>query len=131
MIETTPIYAGLLTLIHIWLSYRVILARRLFKVSVGDGGEREIIKRNRAQSNWVEYAVIGIVLLALLELQGAYGWFVHVTGLVLLVGRGAHAWGFTRKPQIVILRKVGMYMTFFVLLILALANIYLGLAGGG
>lgn len=129
MAPITALYAGLLTLIHLWLSYRVVQARRLFKVSVGDGGEREIIKRNRAQSNWVEYAVIGIILLLLLEIQGLSDWLVHSAGLTLLAGRAAHAWGYSRKPQIVVLRQIGMYLTLLGLIGMALLNIWLGIFG--
>lgn len=124
MLQITPLYAGMLTLILLWLSYRVVLTRRLYKVSVGDGGEREVTKSMRAQSNWVEYAPIGIVLLALIELQGFAWWIVHFLGLALLLGRAAHAWGFSRKPQIVILRQIGMYLTLGSLLLLAALNIW-------
>ena len=127
MMQITPFYAGLLTLIHLWLSLRVVQARRLYKVSVGDGGEREIVKRNRAQSNWVEYAVIGVVLLGLLELMGANALLLHVFGLAMLLGRAAHAYGFSSKPQVVILRQIGMYLTVFDLLAMALFCIWGGL----
>jgi uncharacterized membrane protein YecN with MAPEG domain len=127
MIQITPIYAGLLALLLLALSYNVVLGRRLHKVSVGDGAEKDLIKRMRTQSNWVEYAPIGIVLLALAELQGVSPIWLHVAGLALLVGRFSHAYGFSRKPQIVPLRKLGMYLTFGSILGLSLINIMFGL----
>lgn len=127
MIQITPIYAGLLALLLLILSYNVVLGRRLHRVSVGDGDEKDLIKRMRAQSNWVEYAPMGIVLLALAELQGVSAVWLHLSGLSLLVGRFAHAYGFTRKPQIVPLRRIGMYLTLGSILVLSLINIASGL----
>ena len=119
----TPIYAGLIGLLFIWLSIRVIGTRRSAKVSVGDGENRELVKRMRTQANCAEYAPIALILLAMAELQGAPGWVMHLLGLALLAGRLAHAIGFGRTPQIIPLRKIGMMLTFAVIAIAALANI--------
>ena len=73
MITISPIYAGLIALLFLVLSYRVTLGRRTHKVSVGDGGHKALVKRIRVQANCAEYAPIGIILLAMAELQGAPG----------------------------------------------------------
>jgi len=127
MIHITPIYAGLLALLLLALSYNVVLGRRLHKVSVGDGNEKDLVKRIRTQANWVEYAPIGIILLALDELQGIGALLVHLGGLTLLLGRVFHAYGFSRKPQIVKLRQWGMYLTLGSILYLSVTNIVAGL----
>ena len=62
-LAATPLYAGLLTFLMLWLSLRVVLQRQAAKVSVGDGGDRLMIKRMRAQSNFIEYAPRGMLLL--------------------------------------------------------------------
>ena len=119
----TPIYAGLIGLLFVWLSLRVIGRRQAARVSVGDGEDKELIKRIRAHSNCAEYAPLALLLLAMAELQGAPGWVVHLLGLALLAGRVSHAVGFGRTPQIVALRKAGMLLTFGVIAMAALANI--------
>ena len=119
----TPLYGGLIGLLFVFLSFRVIFQRRSAKVSMGDGEDKELRKRIRVQGNCAEYAPIGLVLLAMAEVQGAPGWVVHLLGLTLLAGRIIHAYGVGRTPQVFLLRQVGMLMTFFMLVVTALANI--------
>ena len=107
----TPIYAGLLALLLVLLSFGVIRARVRGGVSVGDGNDKAVIKAMRVQANCAEYAPIGIVLLLLAELQSAPVWALHLAGATLLAGRMFHAWGFGRSPQIVWLRQLGMVLT--------------------
>ena len=119
----TPLYAGLLALLLVALSLKVIRARFAAKVSVGDGGDKGVVKAMRAQANCAEYAPMGVILLALAELQGAPGWTIHLLGSALLIGRLMHAYGFGRTPQVVPIRQLGMVLTFLMLIITALANI--------
>ncbi len=123
MLTVSPLYAGLLALLFIGLSFRVVAARRQQKVSVGDGGDKLVLKRMRAQANCAEYAPLGLLLLAMAELQGMPGWLVHVFGTMLLAGRLLHAYGFGATPQVVKARVWGMYLTVAMLVGMALANI--------
>ena len=87
MISVTPIYAGLIALLFLVLSFRVVGARRSTKTSVGDGGNEVMLKRMRVQANCAEYAPIGLILLALAELQGMPMVWLHLFGAMLLAGR--------------------------------------------
>ncbi|WP_420397747.1 MAPEG family protein [Nioella sp.] len=118
-----PLYAGLLGLLFLHLSIRVISLRRHHKVSVGDGGEKALSKAMRVQANCVEYASIGLILLFGAELQGAPAWAVHGLGVTLLLGRVLHAFGFGSTPQIVPARVWGMALTLGMILIASLSNI--------
>jgi uncharacterized membrane protein YecN with MAPEG domain len=119
----TALYAGLIALLYLFLSYNVVLARRSQRVSVGDGGDKLVRKRMRTHANCAEYAPIGLILLMLVEMQGMPLWLVHVFGLILLAGRLAHAYGFGSTPQIVPLRKLGMYLTLLMIICTAVVNI--------
>ena len=119
----TALYAGLIALLYLFLSYNVVLARRSQRVSVGDGGDKLVRKRMRNHANCAEYAPIGLILLMLVEMQGMPLWLVHVFGLILLAGRLSHAYGFGSTPQIVPLRKLGMYLTLLMIICTAVANI--------
>ena len=119
----TALYAGLIALLYLFLSYNVVLARRSQRVSVGDGGEKLVRKRMRTHANCAEYAPIGLILLMLVEMQGMPLWLVHVFGLILLAGRLSHAYGFGSTPQIVPLRKLGMYLTLLMIICTAVVNI--------
>lgn len=107
----TPIYAAGLTLLFLALSARVIFYRRENRISVGDKGDRQLIKRMRAQGNCAEYAPMGVLLLLLAELQGTPGWVLHLFGLTLLSGRVLHAVGYSPSPQKPGLRVAGMALT--------------------
>ena len=117
----TPIYAGLIALIFVALSIRVIRRRRSARISVGDGDDKDLRKRMRVQANCAEYAPFGLLLLTLAELQGAPGWVVHVLGLMLLAGRVLHAVGMSVTPQRPPLRITGMLLTFGMLILTALS----------
>lgn len=119
----TPLYGGLIGLLLVVLSARVILRRRAAKVSVGDGADADLLKRIRVQANCAEYAPIALLLLAMAELQGAPSWVVHLLGLMLIAGRLIHAYGLGSTPQIMPLRQLGMVLTFAVIALAALANI--------
>ena len=125
MITISPIYAGLVALLFLVLSYRVTLGRRAHKVSIGDGGHKALVKRIRVQANCAEYAPIAIILLAMAELQGAAGWLLHLGGLMLLSGRALHAYGLGSTPQVVPARINGMYLTFGMIALMAISNIVL------
>ncbi|MTI01748.1 MAPEG family protein [Roseibium sp. RKSG952] len=127
MLAITPIYAALIAILYVALSANVILHRRSGKISVGDGGDKAMIKAMRTHANCAEYAPFALLLIAMAELQGA-GWLIlNLLGLMLLAGRLLHAYGFGRSSQIVILRQVGMLLTFAAILIAALANLFLAL----
>ena len=125
----TSFYAGLLALLFLALSLNVVRGRFLHRVSVGDGGDRDLRKRMRVHANWAEYAPITLVLLLLAELQGYPPFVLHLGGATLLAGRVLHAYGFGRTPQSVPLRRVGMILTAAALVGLALLNIWRAVTG--
>ncbi|SNS70930.1 MAPEG family protein [Tropicimonas sediminicola] len=127
MLEITPFYAGLLALLFVALSARVIRQRIAANVSIGDGADASFLQRVRVQANCAEYAPFGLLLLAMAELQGMPGWSVHGLGAMLFLGRVSHAVGLGSEPQIMQARQVGMVLTFVMLVLAALANIYLSI----
>jgi len=97
MLPITSLYAGLLALVFLALSWRVIAFRRGNQVSLGDGESKDLRQRNRAHGNFAEYAPLGLIILACVELQGAPALAVHALGLMLFLGRLLHAiafWGY-------------------------------------
>ena len=106
---------------------RVISQRFSEKISYGDGGNKNMIKAIRTHSNFVEYTPFALLLIAMAELQNAGGLVLNLLGLTLLAGRILHAYGFGRTPQIVILRRLGMLLTFTAILVAAIANLALAM----
>lgn len=107
----TPIYAALVAIVFLVLSFRVILYRRANRVSLGDSGDKNLLKRMRAQANCAEYAPLGLVRLMMIEFRGAPALAVHGLGGALVLGRLLHAIGFASTPQKFLLRQIGMVFT--------------------
>jgi uncharacterized membrane protein YecN with MAPEG domain len=117
----SSLYAAMLALLIVWLSLRVIKLRRAKKVRFGDGGEPELRVAIRTQGNATEYVPISLILLVLLELNGAHAVLVHSGGIAMLAGRLLHARGLLTGS--LRYRILGMKVTIFTLIGLAFANL--------
>jgi hypothetical protein len=115
----TPVYAAALTLLYIVLSVRVISLRRANRVSLGDAGQADLRGRIRAHGNFAEYVPLGLILLLLAEMTGAAPALLHLSGLLLLLGRLAHAYALS-GPGRFAFRTAGVLMTFAALILPAL-----------
>jgi uncharacterized membrane protein YecN with MAPEG domain len=117
----TSIYAALISFLIVWLSLNVIKIRQSAQVVLGDGGNPELKAAIRSQGNATEYIPISLILLLLLELSKGHWSLLHIGGVVLLTGRLIHARGLlTGNIQ---LRVLGMQMTLFNIIYLAIANL--------
>ena len=117
----TALYAGLLALVFVGLSFRVIFARRGARVLLGDGGDKELLRRMRVHANFAEYTPLALVLLGLAESLHANVVLLHVLGAAFLLGRLSHAWGVSQQKETLLFRQAGMIATFTVLIVTALA----------
>ena len=123
MLPITSIIAAVLTIIFINLSFAVISLRRKNKVGLGTGGYLDLERAIRAQGNFVEYVPFGIILIAILELNGAPWWLVLVPGVALIIGRLIHAKGIRTPPPDFSKRVLGMMFTFGTLISLVILNL--------
>jgi len=117
----SSIYAALLALLIIWLALQVIKLRRAKRVRLGDGGEPELQWAIRAHGNATEYIPVSLILLVLLELNGAHMAVVHSSGIAMLAGRLLHAKGMLGDN--LRYRVLGMQVTIFTIIGLAIANL--------
>lgn len=117
----TSIYAGFCGLMLCWLALQTIKLRRANKVKLGDGGVAELQAAIRAHGNFAEYMPIVLILLFLLEYNGAHPVIVHVIGIAFMVGRYTHAKGILNDN--LRQRVAGMGFTLNILIGLSLANI--------
>ncbi|NNU15262.1 glutathione metabolism protein [Parvularcula sp. ZS-1/3] len=131
MPEITLLYAGLLGLLMVVLALRVPMRRRALGVSLGDGGDEDLLARVRVFGNFTEYVPMVLILMALVELGGGAGLFVHVVGVALLVARLSHAASLTAgamTPQQRMGRMIGTALTMLALLISSAYAVFLGIA---
>ena len=117
------IYAGLCGLMMVWLAVQTIKTRRANKVRLGDGGVQALQAAIRAHGNFAEYMPIVLILLFLLEYNGAYPILIHVVGSAFIIGRYFHAIGMLTDN--LRQRRLGMILTLNILIGLAIANIVL------
>ena len=88
----TAFYAGLFALIYVGLSAWVMASRVSSDTLHGDGGNKALEKRIRAQGNFGEYVPLALILVALLEAGGGGPTLVR-TLLIVLLGRVLHPFG--------------------------------------
>lgn len=132
--DVTALYAGLLALWLGTLAALVARARVRHKVSVGDGGVRELSYLMRAHGNAAETIPIALILLALAESFATPAWVLHLLGLALLAGRLIHGICFLQGGRDMMLRGLGMMLTMGMIGLTALGLVghgLVGLLGGG
>lgn len=96
---TTATCAALLALVYLGLAAWVMAGRLSGNVLHGDGGDDALAKRIRAHANFSEYVPLALILIGLLEMQGAGHGLVQGLLLALLVGRILHPFGMLAPPN--------------------------------
>ena len=124
--QTTLLTAGLLGLIFIALSVRVIKVRGSCKVMLGDGGDQTLLSRIRSHANFAEYVPILLILLGLVEYINGANTLVQAAGATIVVARLCHAIGMAR-PAPNLFRVIGMVGTFVPLVALSAWAVYLAI----
>ncbi len=107
----TGLYASLLIPIYFLLTWRVIAYRRSNKIGLGDAGDKSLLKRIRAQGNFIETVPLALVLMAMIEIQDGAPIGLHIMGVNIVIARAAHAYGFSSSPPKHQLRTLGMGLT--------------------
>lgn len=113
----TPLYAGLLGLMSIALAFMAGRLRGSAKISIGDGGNTELLLAMRRHANFVEYVPLALLLIALIEMRGAPALAIHLLGGGLLVARASHAIGLDAESMQGAARAIGAVGTMLVTLV--------------
>lgn len=93
LLPTTLCMAAAAAVLNLWLSIRIGQVRASEKVFVGDAGNEAVIRRMRAQANFIENTPIALILIAGIEIAGKGGAWLAPVAAVFVLGRVAHAIG--------------------------------------
>ena len=118
-VPITAVFAALFALMLVALSMRVARMRIRKRVSLGDGGDKELGAAIRIQGNFIEYVPMALALMAVLEWSGTRSWAVYAFGALLLTARVSHALGL--YSRVFPARVFGIITTWALLVVGALA----------
>lgn len=128
--HVTGLYVALAALLVLVLSARVALRRRSQHIGLGDGDDRELRKRIRAQANAVEYLPLALLLLASLEWNQTRPEILHACGIVLIAARILHGVGLSRTGGTSPERFIGTAATWALMLAMAVLLLWQYVASG-
>ncbi len=129
LVPATALYAALLGLVTIVLQLLVGQSRLRTGISVYDGGDKQLAVAIRRHANFAEHVPLVLILLALIELNGAPKPWIHILGIALLACRIVHPFGLKYDVARVPARGIGAFGTLLVTLAAILVAGWQGLAG--
>ncbi|HEX4938096.1 MAG TPA: MAPEG family protein [Candidatus Kapabacteria bacterium] len=115
--SVTLLYTGLLALIFLTLSARVVLMRGAGGPSLGDGGNPVMLRRIRAHGNFAEYVPFILIMMGALELSGLSTQVIHGLGITLVLARLLHGYALSFTASFKFGRMSGAALTFLLLLV--------------
>ncbi|HEU4429149.1 MAG TPA: MAPEG family protein, partial [Myxococcota bacterium] len=120
----TGLYAGIQAVIAFALTAPIGPMRGKLGISIGDGGNPDLLLAVRRHGNWTETVPFALLLMALLELNGGGTTLLHGLGATLVVARIAHPFGLKKDVVNVPLRIAGALLTGLVTIVAAIALIW-------
>lgn len=127
ILGTTLCLAAAAAVINFWLGMRVGKLRHVYKIGVGDGGNEHLLRRMRAQANFLEQAPLTLLLFGLVEAAGKGGAWLAPLGAVFLLGRIAHAFGMESATAFRPGRPIGMLTSALAQVVLVVVAVLIAL----
>lgn len=128
IVPVTGVFAAVIGILLLVLSGQVVKFRLKYKKGMGVNDDHDFQAAVRAHANLVEYAPLGLIMLAIAELNGAASGFVYWAGMALVVGRLLHAWGMINgHGELHKARAIGIVLTWLSILaaaVLLLWNVW-------
>ena len=126
IIMITALYTSLFVFFYMKITIDVIKARRKNLVSTGygpDGVIRDIVS---AHANFSSYAPLTLIMLFLLESSHHLpGFVIHILGVMTFLGRVFHFQAFSSKKMNFKKRVLGMQLTIFPMILMAIGCLYI------
>jgi uncharacterized membrane protein YecN with MAPEG domain len=125
-LPVTLITASIMALLVLVLAARVVLGRFKHRVSMGDGGNPDMIALIRTHANFVEYVPLILILMGILEMSKVNRIILLIIAVLLVVFRIFHVIGMPRRaPNF--FRATGALGTMILMAVLAVWGLILAL----
>jgi uncharacterized protein len=108
-------------LINLWLAIRIGQVRTKEKISVGDGGNDKVMRRMRAQANFVEFTPFILILIVLVEMATGTSTWLWAVSALYFIARIAHGLGMEADGKG---RGIGIMVTMLAMVGLSLYAAY-------
>jgi len=123
MLIVTSLFCAVLTFIFMRLSFQVVSIRKHTQLWLRPDGNEALERAIRAQTSFITYVPIGVVMVACLELNGAPWYLLVFMAMFLVIGRVLYIAGVTDPNCTEKKRNLGIAFTFAALLCLGVLNI--------
>lgn len=121
--QIVALYVALSLLLNPVLMFRIGLVRQKAKISLGDGGNEDLLARIRTHGNFTEVAPLALLGLMAIAMMNGSPLMLHIFGAAYFIGRILHFLGMSgRMGQG---RFIGTLTTLFVFFGQALYLFYL------
>ena len=110
-IHVTLLFAAIFGILHVIFTLRVGGYRFRSGISLGDGGDKELLNRIRAHGNFTENVPIALLLLLLNDLNGLADGTLMLLGSILLAARLVHYLMIVTRSLPMVLRPLSMIGT--------------------
>ena len=110
-IHVTLLFAAIFGVLHVIFTLRVGGYRFRSGISLGDGGDKELLNRIRAHGNFTENVPIALLLLLLNDLNGLADGTLMLLGSILLAARLVHYLMIVTRSLPMVLRPLSMIGT--------------------
>ena len=125
---TAP-YIALLATYAIVLGAMVSIHRAKTGVSLAYGDDMTLLEKIRRHGNFAETVPLALLLMIAAELQGASGFWLHISGILLLVSRLIHPFGISHAKANAVARGIGSAGTTLAMLICIIIILWPWLGG--
>ena len=126
--EITLLYTSLITILAIFLAFKVGITRGKTNTLLGEGDSSELLQSIRSHGNLMESAPITLILLLLLEMQSVADWKLHLIGSSFFLFRILHAYGISISRESTPYRVVGALGSWMLMLGMSIYGIYIYLS---
>ena len=121
--QSAILTAAILALIIVGLGINVTIHRVKLSVSLGDGGNPQMLRMIRLHGNAIEYLPLAVVLMALYEINGGWRTALHIIGIALVAGRLLQTWAMWSTEVPGAGRGIGQTLTWLSIAALAVLNL--------